>query len=81
NTDGDNPSKYLLYQDVLLGLFDKQIKGLQLGEHYKKLYEAIFLEETMKNYELFKYYSLLAKLLSLKAELGIQIQEAYQKKD
>lgn len=45
NANGDNPSKYLLYQDVLLGLFDKQIEGLGMTQYYeiltKKLDEAI----------------------------------------
>ncbi|MDO4274387.1 MAG: beta-N-acetylhexosaminidase [Eubacteriales bacterium] len=46
NKGADNPSKYLLYQDVLLGLFDKQIEGLGLTQYYesleKKLAEALY---------------------------------------
>lgn len=45
NAKADNPSKYLLYQDVLLGLFDKQIEGLGMTQYYgrltKRLDEAI----------------------------------------
>lgn len=45
NAQADNPSKYLLYQDVMLGLFDKQIEGLGMTKYYellcKKLDEAI----------------------------------------
>lgn len=45
NAQADNPSKYLLYQDILLGLFDKQIEGLGMTKYYelltRKLDEAI----------------------------------------
>lgn len=37
NAKADNPSKYLLYQDVLLGLFDKQIEGLGMTQYYGQL--------------------------------------------
>lgn len=37
NRKQSNPSKFLLYQDVLLGMFDKQIEGLELNAHYQQL--------------------------------------------
>lgn len=37
NEGADNPSKYLLYQDILLGLFDKQIEGLGMTQYYEEL--------------------------------------------
>jgi len=33
NSKQSNPSKFLLYQDVLLGMFNKQIEGLGLDSH------------------------------------------------
>ena len=41
NENADNPSKYLLYQDVLLGLFDAQTEGLELNRHYARLEEKL----------------------------------------
>lgn len=37
NEGADNPSKYLLFQDILLGLFDKQIEGLGMTQYYEEL--------------------------------------------
>lgn len=37
NAQADNPSKYLLYQDIMLGLFDKQIEGLGMTKYYELL--------------------------------------------
>src|SRR5690625_2340116 len=34
-----NPSKFMLYQDVLLGLFDKHVEGLDMRSHYEQLSE------------------------------------------
>ena len=74
-----NPSKWLLYQDLLIGLFDKNIEGLSLGEHYSKLIPK--LEEAKeKNPEwnlLFDLYEQLARVLCLKAELGIRMKQTY----
>jgi hexosaminidase len=32
-----NPSKFLLWQDPLLGIFDTHLKGMKLGQHYERL--------------------------------------------
>lgn len=83
NHGDDNPSKWLLYQDVMTGLFDGQIKGLGLSEYYTKL--AAALEGCAERNEpfglLFRYYHRLAVLLGNKAELGIELKEAYDRQD
>lgn len=95
NENADNPSKYLLYQDVLTGLFDGQIAGLgvDMGLYYKKLAEqlddllnrkGIFSMDTQSKFPMdtvFHYYEALADILSLKSMLGIEIRKAYRAGD
>lgn len=80
--DADNPSKYLLYQDILLGLFDAQIKGLHLSEYYSEL--AVKLDSVVKNFTIenetklmFEFYAALAHFLAVKADMGNLLYEAY----
>lgn len=79
-----NPSKYLLYQDILLGAFDKHIKNIdKIEKHYNKLGNK-YLEianRSEKYFNMFKMYSDLAKVLSIKADLGIKIRNAYKNND
>ena len=46
----DNPSKYLLYQDVLIGLFDEQIRNWDVKSYYEGLRDRLLkaLVEGMK---------------------------------
>lgn len=90
NENADNPSKWLLYQDVLLGLFDGQIEGMQPGAHYAAL-EAK-LADCLKRRgdkpafaaqlaQVFEFYRCLAELLAQKAELGLALRAAYHQAD
>lgn len=82
NRNADNPSKYLLYQDTMAGLFDGQIEGLGAGKYYVDLADRLkAAAEEEKETKLFAYYHTLAKLLSMKAELGLHIRDAYRKGD
>ncbi|KZE81724.1 glycoside hydrolase [Paenibacillus elgii] len=79
NTEQSNPSKFLLWQDVLLGLFDKQIEGLELSEHYAQLEQAIHERrnpEADLDY-LFEVPEQLCRVLALKSQLGIELKRAY----
>ena len=69
-------SKIILYQDTLLGLFDKNISELPLAAHYKKLHEDLIACKNKST--LLEHYEKIAYILSLKAELGIKISEAYK---
>ena len=92
----DNPSKYLLYQDVLIGLFDEQIRNWDVKSYYEGLRDRLLkaLEEGMKRNcmqilqrgggyaeEVLSLYVCLADALSVKAPLGRKLHEAYEKKD
>lgn len=75
-------SKALLWQDPLLGQFNKGIEGKGLNDHYKQLAEKLApLTNKGKYSELFTFYHQLASVLSVRAEFGIEVKEAYDKKD
>ncbi|MBB6693300.1 beta-N-acetylhexosaminidase [Cohnella xylanilytica] len=83
NRKQSNPSKFLLYQDVLLGLFDKQIEGLELAAHYEKLEREIAASrnsEAELDY-LFEVPQKLCAVLKLKSEIGIELKRAYDRGD
>ncbi|WP_127534319.1 beta-N-acetylhexosaminidase [Paenibacillus kobensis] len=79
NRKQSNPSKFLLYQDVLLGLFDKQIEGLPLDAHYAELGERIKQSRTagLRQDEAFDVPEKLCGVLKLKSEIGIKLKAAY----
>lgn len=75
-----NPSKYLLWQNILLGLYDKNIRGMELGRYYKEL-GCKMGKASGNNGEFGFVFELLEKLcsvLSIKAEIGITITDAYK---
>ncbi|UUI04235.1 beta-N-acetylhexosaminidase [Oceanobacillus jeddahense] len=83
NLQTSNPSKLLLWQDILIGLYDENIKNLPLNKHYELL--TAKLEQAAKRNTdwslLFHFYQQLSHVLSIKAELGKQIKELYDKQD
>lgn len=83
NMTSDNPSKYLLYQDALLGMFDNHIKDVDTTSYYGSLAPKLAkCQETSPAYkDLFRFYELLALTLEKKADLGICIKNAYDSRD
>lgn len=85
NTDLEvsNPSKFLLWQDILIGLFDKEIEGLSLKDHYyllaKKMSHYALNSTNFK--DLFYFTQKLSEVLSIKSELGLRLKKAYDRKD
>lgn len=78
-----NPSKFLLWQDVLMGLFDKHVAGLNLEEHYAQLREKLcrYKNEFPGGKLLFETPEKLCAVLEQKGDLGLRITEAYRLKD
>lgn len=77
------PAKYLFYQDVLQGLYDKHIDLLTYPVHYRKCHEILSKAAEKKN-EFSYIFDTLAKLsyvLELKCDLGIRLKKAYDNKD
>lgn len=83
NNATDNPSKYLLFQDAMLGMFDYHIQRLDTQTYYSNLAEK--LEKCEKNapayQDFFGFYKYLARVLSEKADLGIRLKSAYDAGD
>ena len=77
-----NPSKYLLYQDPLLGIFDVHVKE-SYPEHYKEC--AQWLEEAAQNAGeyayLFETIGALCRVLEMKSDFGIRLKRAYDDKN
>lgn len=88
-----NASKNLLYQDVLCGIYDGQMEGIPMGSYYGKLADQMaclikngcndfqnsttgFFGAEMK--QVLHYYQLLARTLSVKADMGLRIRSAYE---
>ncbi|GIP35289.1 beta-N-acetylhexosaminidase [Paenibacillus sp. J2TS4] len=83
NLETYNPSRYMLWQNVLLGLFDRNIEGLSMGEHYR-MWSDKMKEYASSNGELGFVFELLHRLcsaLALKAEMGLKITGAYREGD
>lgn len=78
-----NPSKYLCYEDPLLGLFDGGNARAELGIYYKVLSKKLAkaCERASEWRDLFEYYHGLALFLEQKADLGIRIRNAYRRGD
>ncbi|MVP00614.1 beta-N-acetylhexosaminidase [Paenibacillus lutrae] len=83
NCKQSNPSKFLLYQDVLLGLFDKQIEGLEMSAHYAKVEQDIRSrrDADAKLDYIFDVPEKLAGVLRRKSEIGIELKRAYDAGD
>lgn len=82
NLEQVNPAKYLMWQDLLIGLFDYNIAGLPLEGHYQALAKVFESAAEAGPYQdMFAFYAQTARVLSMKAELGIRITDAYRQKD
>jgi hypothetical protein len=77
----NNASKYLLYNDVLLGTFDSVVfEGI--SEFYKDAAACLKRHSANKKYGyLFDTQSKLCTVLQHKADLGKRLKDAYDKKD
>lgn len=80
-----NPSKYLLWQDPLLGIFDQHVaiynETGNLSGYYQKLARHIEESPLSENLDILKrireQYGLLAIILADKGELGVNLRAAY----
>lgn len=67
----------------MLGMFDYHIQGVDTKSYYKDLADKLdkCVEENTCYKTLFNFYKYFALVLSEKADLGIHLKEAYDKKD
>ena len=84
NQEAQNPSKYLLYQDPMAGIFDQEVvmSEVDTGAYYEKLKKqmAACQENSPVYAALFAYYEKLAAVLADKADLGVRMKASYDKK-
>lgn len=79
----DNPSKFLLWQDPLIGLFDRHVEGSRVREHYEKLHLQLkeHLRKAGKWRGLFEVPVRLSAVLARKCDLSLRIKAAYDRRD
>lgn len=74
-----NPSKFFLYQDVLAGIFDLQVKdnfAKNYGEHAKEL--KLAAKESAKFGYVYNLLANLCSVLEIKVDLGVRLRKAYR---
>lgn len=78
-----NPSKFIMWQDILLGLFDKNMEGFSLNEYYGELEKEmnIAADNNGKYGFVFEFLGKVCSVLSVKSELGMELTNAYKNKD
>ena len=75
----ENPSKYMLYTDPFLGIFDQTVSegiGAKYGEAKLELYEIAKSSRTLGY--VFKTAAALCEVLELKYEIGVKTRRAYR---
>ncbi len=78
-----NPSKYLFYQDLLMGLYDRHLSIGEYDDHFQKALEAL---ETgaRRNPDwryIFENLSNFCRVLARKYDMGLRIKAAYDQRD
>lgn len=75
-----NPSKWIMWQDILTGLGDKNIEGVEMNAHYEmvanKLKDAIGRNGRFDY--IFEYSYRAARVLAIKSEMGLRLAKAYK---
>lgn len=77
-----NPSEYMLWQDILIGLLDKHIP-YGVAEKYAGL-RGVYKknkEESALCQKVFEYAENLANVLEIKADLGVRLKKYYDEKN
>jgi hypothetical protein len=83
NPERLNPSRYLLWQNVLMGLFDQNIRDFEFDGYYQAL-AARLGQAATRNGEyapVFGLYESLCSALAGKSELGLRLTDAYHRGD
>ena len=86
NIDRFSPARQALYQNILLGLFDKNFENYDLDGHFSafsdRMESAVSRTPiTSPFYDMFDFYKKLGDFLSIKGSLGIRIRRAYKNGD
>lgn len=73
------PAKYFLYQDPMLGLFDRHVDSAACADHYRESAAAMHLAAQRNRREtiVFETMEKLALVLEKKCDFGIRLKNAY----
>ena len=74
-----NTTKFAMWQDILTGLYDKNLEGLEMDRHYEELTKKLEGSDR-RNGEfngLFGINYNVANVLALKSEMGLRLRKAY----
>ncbi len=81
-TDNLGTSKQVFYQDILMGLFDKNFACYDLEKVFSEKLQKLENVGDMREFEpMFSYYRALTALLVKKCHLGVKIRKAYKEAD
>lgn len=82
-TDTSNPSKYLLFQDVLIGLFDRHVEHVDIAAYYTKIADELKMarDRAGEFQFVFDVPLALANTLKVKSDMGLKITNAYREKN
>jgi len=78
-----NPSKYLMWQDILTGLCDRNIEGYELDAHYEQLAESLKSAIGRNGIfdGVFEFSHHVAHVLAKKSQMGLRLTAAYREGD
>lgn len=77
-----DPASFLLWQNIMMGLFDKHIEGINTQEYYGKLTEELNEITNRTQFKTtFNFYKEMAHTLTLKADIGVRLKTAYEAGD
>lgn len=72
-----NPDKYMLYSDLLLGVWDSTVREGDAARYAECAEKLAEISESFKYSYIFRTQRALCEVLALKLELGLKIRNAY----
>lgn len=80
NEDNQSLSKICMWQDIMMGMFDKSFEDYDFYEHYNKVEKDMCeLSEKYEEFRIvFKFYEKVASVLKVKSHIGVKMHKAYK---
>ena len=80
NENNQSLSKICMWQDIMMGMFDKTFEDYDFYEHYNKLEKdmAMISEKYGEFKIVFEFYSKVAAVLKTKSHIGVKLHKAYK---
>lgn len=78
-----NASRFMMFNDPLVGILDKHVEGVDTRSYYRKLYEARSERKPCCDFfaPVFELCDAIVYALELKADFGVRLKKAYDAKD